>query len=265
MHMPLLVGADGKKLSKRKNPTSVFYYRESGYLPEAFVNFLTLMGYSMLQNQEIYTLDAIIKDFSIERIGVSGAFFDVKKLDWINQHYLIHSIPEKQLWKRISEWGFPKEKMEKLMPLVHTRIKTFGEFIELCDFLFINHIHLQETLLCPQEIKAQTAAAMLQCMIWSMDQSEDWGRDGFEAASHEVADRFGVNHKKCVMRLLFAVITGRHQGPPLFDSIPLLGRDKTRARLLNGILFLGGISGKKINLLEKDWKAGTCALWAKKN
>jgi len=264
MHMPLLMGADGKKLSKRKNPTSVFYYRESGYLPEAFVNFLTLMGYSMPQDQEIYTLDAIIKDFAVERIGVSGAFFDVKKLDWINQHYLIHSIPEHQLWNKISEWGFPKEKMAKLMPLVHTRIKTFGEFIELCDFLFINHIHLSQALLCPQNIPPTAAAMMLQCMIWSMDSGENWGRAGFEAASRKVAERFGVHHKKCVMRLLFAVITGRHQGPPLFDSIPLLGRDKTRARLLSGIAFLGGISGKKMEQLAQDWQDKNCQLWVQK-
>ena len=76
MHMPLLLGKDGKKLSKRKNPTSIFYYRDSGFLPEAFLNFLTLMGYSMTGDREIYSLDEIIREFDPKRIGVSGAVFD---------------------------------------------------------------------------------------------------------------------------------------------------------------------------------------------
>lgn len=265
MHMPLLLGADGKKLSKRKNPTSVFYYKESGYLPEAFVNFLTLMGYSMPDDQEIYSLEDIIKNFSTDRVGVSGAFFDVKKLEWINQQYLINSIPENELWNKIQEWGFSDEKMKRLMPLIHTRIKTFGEFIELCDFLFVNHIPHSQELLCPKSNTPDVSAMMLQCMIWSMDTDENWGRDGFEKASREVAEAFGVNHKKVIMRLLFATITGRHQGPPLFDSVDILGKDRTRARILNAIEFLGGISNKKMGTLTKQWETKDCTSWLSKD
>jgi len=253
MHMPLLLGADGKKLSKRKNPTSVFYYKESGYLKSAFVNFLTLMGYSMPGDKEIYSLDEIIKDFAVERVGVSGAFFDVKKLDWINQQYLINNIPETDLWEKIQEWGFSSEKMSKIMPMVHTRIKTFGEFMELCQFLFITHLDLSEELLCPKNTPKETSAEILQCMIWSMEEQENWGRDGFEKASREVASFMEVNHKKVIMRILFAVITGKHQGPPLFDSVAILGKDLTRARLLKGTQFLGGIPNKRLSTLKKKW------------
>lgn len=255
MHMPLLLGADGKKLSKRKNPTSVFYYKESGYLPAAFVNFLTHMGYSMPEDKEIYSLDEIIKDFSIERIGVSGAFFDVKKLDWINQQYLINNIPEEDLWPKIKEWGFSDEKMAKLIPLIRTRIKNFGEFMELCHFLFVNHIPLSEELLCPKEISKETVAEILQGMIWSMDAQENWSKEGFEKASRDMATLFEVNHKKVIMPILFTAMTGKHQGPPLFSSIDILGKDRTRARLLNGIEFLGGISNKKLASLQKTWVA----------
>lgn len=253
MHMPLLLGSDGKKLSKRKNPTSVFFYKESGYLPEAFVNFLTLMGYSMSEDKEIYPLEEIIKGFSVDHVGVSGAFFDVKKLNWINQQYLINNISEKDLWSKIKEWGFSDEKMAKVMPLIHTRIKTFGEFMELCGFLFINHIELTEDLLSPKGTEKDTAMEILQAIIWSMDEQEDWSRNGFEKASREVASFFEVNHKKVVMPILFAAITGKHQGPPLFDSVSILGKDRTRARLLSGIEFLGGISNKKITALKKNW------------
>ncbi len=253
MHMPLLLGANRKKLSKRKNPTSVFYYKESGYLPDAFVNFLTLMGYSMPDDKEIYSLDEIIKDFSVDRVGVSGAFFDVKKLDWINQQYLINNIPENELWNKIREWGFTDERMGKITPLIHTRIKTFAEFMELCQFLFIHHIPLTEELLTPKGSQKETAAEILQCMIWHMEEKEDWGREGFQQASRDMATFFDMNHKKVIMPILFAVITGKHQGPPLFDSVGILGKDLTRARILNGIEFLGGISNKKMSVLKKKW------------
>ena len=260
MHMPLLLGKDGKKLSKRKNPTSVFYYKDSGYLPEAFLNFLSLMGYSMPEDKEIYSLDEIIKDFDIKRVGVSGAFFDIKKLDWINQQYLINSTPEEELWSRIKDWGFNDSVMKKLMPLCHTRIKTFGEFMELCDFFFINHINFREELLCPTtKITKENAPLLLQCVIWSLDEKEDWGREGIEKTSREIAEVFGVNHKKVVMRILYAAITGKHQGPPFFDSFQILGKDRARARFLQAIEFLGGISNKANAKLAKQWKAKDCS------
>lgn len=259
MHMPLLLGKDGKKLSKRKNPTSIFYYRDTGYLPEAFLNFLSLMGYSMPNDQEIYTVDDLIKGFDQKRIGVSGAYFDVLKLDWINQQYIINNIPKEKLWDRIKQWGFQDEFMQKLMALCHTRIKTFSEFIELCQFFFIHHIPLTEENLTPKGIPGDRSAAILQAIIWSMEEEENWGRDGIDHASRRVAELFDVNHKKIIMPILFTAITGKQQGPPLFDSVGLLGKDRTRARLLQAIEFLGGISNKKMSQLLKAWQARDCS------
>ncbi|MBS0628833.1 MAG: glutamate--tRNA ligase [Verrucomicrobia bacterium] len=259
MHMPLLLGKDGKKLSKRKNPTSIFYFRDSGYLPEALLNFLSLMGYSMPNDQEIYSVDEFIKAFDPNRIGVSGAIFDMQKLDWINQQYIIKNIPEDHLWHRIKEWGFRDEFMQKLMSLCHTRIKTFAEFIELCSFFFINHLPLTQENLCPKGTPPDQVAAMLQTIIWSMEEQENWGKEGFDTASRKVAEVFKVNHKKVIIPILFTAITGKQQGPPLFDSVGILGKDRTRARLLQAIEFLGGISNKKMAQLVKGWKAGDCS------
>lgn len=258
MHMPLLLGTDGKKLSKRRNPTSIFYYRDAGYLPEAFLNFLTLMGYSMTGDREIYSLDEVISEFDPKRIGISGAVFDVGKLDWLNQQYLIKNVPQERLWDRIKEWSFNDEFMGKLMPLCHTRIKTFGEFMELCGFFFINHLTYTQELLTPKGIEPEQAAYLIQGIIWSLDEHEDWGRTGIEKASHEVARAFSVNHKKVVIPLLYAIITGKLQGPPLFDSFQLLGKDRSRVRLMNAIAFLG-LSNKKMSLLKDAWNKKTCA------
>lgn len=258
LHMPLLLGTDGKKLSKRRNPTSIFYYRDSGYLPEAFLNFLTLMGYSMPGDEEIYPLEKIIREFDEKRIGVSGAVFDVQKLDWVNQQYLLKNIPVEDLWGKIRDWGFNEAFMARLMPLVHSRIKTFAEFIELCDFLFINHLKYTMEMF---QLKAHTpeqACYLLQAMIWQMDEQENWGSTGVNQASRAVAEAFGVNHKKTLMPLLFASLMGKQFGPPLFDSAELLGKDRTRVRLLRSIDFLGGISNKKMETLKKCWDKKAC-------
>lgn len=254
LHMPLLLGKDGRKLSKRRNPTSIFYYRDSGYLPEAFVNFMTLMGYSMPDDQEMYSLDQIMETFDPKRIGVSGAFFDVQKLDWLNQQYLIKTISVDQLWEKIRAWGFNDAFMKKLMPLCHTRIKTFAEFIELCSFLFVNHLPYTQPLFAPTGVAPEKAAFILQAMIWSLDEQENWARAGIEKASKEVAEVFGVNHKKVIIPLLYASLMGKTQGPPLYDSFELLGKDRCRARLLGSIDFLGGISNKKMDVLSDGWK-----------
>jgi len=258
MHMPLLLGKDGKKLSKRKNPTSIFFYRDCGYLPEAFVNFLTLMGYSMPGDREVYPLEDIINEFDYKRIGVSGAVFDVQKLDWINQQYLIKNIPVENLWGRLCEWNFSDEYMQNLMPLCHSRIKTFGDFMDLCDFFFINNLKYTKELFTVKGLEAEQIAFILQAMIWHMDENENWGGTGVNQASREIAEICGINHKKVIMPALFASLMGKNQGPPLFDSAGILGKDRVRARLLNSIEFLGGISKKKLDTLKKDWLKKDC-------
>jgi glutamyl-tRNA synthetase len=259
-HMPLLLGSDGKKLSKRRNPTSIFYYRDSGYLPEAFLNFLSLMGYSMSGDREIYSFEELVREFDPKRIGISGAVFDIHKLDWLNQQFLITHIPATQLWSRIKEWGFSDAFMEKLMPLVHTRIKTFGEFIELSGFLFVNHLYYTQEELTPKGISSEAVACLLQGMIWALEEGEDWGRNGFEKASHAVAQCFGVHHKKVIIPILYVALTGKRQGPPLFDSVQLLGKDRTRVRLLHAIVIAGSLSKKRQDELREHWQTGDARL-----
>jgi glutamyl-tRNA synthetase len=253
-----LLGKDGRKLSKRRNPTSIFYYRDSGYLREAFVNFLTLMGYSMPGDKEIYPLEEIMREFDPKRIGVSGAFFDVQKLDWVNQQYLINSISQDDLWDRMKEWTYNDAFMKKLMPLCHTRIKTFGDFMELCYFFFVGHLEYTEELLCPTGLPKEKIAMMLQGIIWSMDEQENWKRAGIEKAAHDAAVCFGVQMKKVIIPILYGSLTGKRSGPPLYDSVEILGKDRTRARLLNAMEFLGGVSNKKMDALTKGWRKQDC-------
>lgn len=257
MHMPLLLGKDGKKLSKRKNPTSIFYFRDSGYLPEALLNFLTLMGYSMPDSKELYTLDEVIATFDQKRIGISGAFFDIQKLGWVNQEKL-KLLPENTLWDRISKWGFTEEFMLKLMPLIHTRIRTFGEFMQLCDFFFVNDLKVTQDLLVAKQATPELIACILQTIIWSLDEQESWSGDALKKAVDIVVPAFNVNFKKVVIPALFGAIMGKHQGPPLFESVTLLGKDRTRVRLMHAIELLGGISNKQMSALKKGWDKKNC-------
>jgi glutamyl-tRNA synthetase len=253
IHMPLLLGIDKKKLSKRRNPTSIFFYRDSGYLPEAFINFLSLMGYSMPNDEEIYPPEKLFKEFDPTRIGKAAAVFDIHKLDWINQQYLIKNIPVDQLWDKIRNWGFSDAFMSKLMPLCYTRIKNFGEFMELCHFFFVNDLHLTQELLIPKESTASDAANILQVMLWALEERDSYTKESIEQLSHEMATFFECSHKKVIMPLLFTAITGKRQGPPLFASVELLGKERTRARLLQAMALLGGISSKKTEELKKLW------------
>lgn len=257
-HLPLLLGTNGKKLSKRHNPVSITYYKASGFIPEAFRNFLTLMGYSMEGDREIYTQKELIELFKPERLGSSGAVFDIKKLEWINQQYLINQTSEQSLWGEISKNVLCPEKMQKLMPLVHTRIKTYNEFFELCDFFFINHINSSEADLTPKGLTAQSAAMILQTMLWTLEKEPEWTSGTYEQMSHTIAKLFEINHKKIVMHIFFVAITGKPKGPPLFDSCEILGKDLVRARLLKAIESLGLLSNKATSKLQHAVDQGDC-------
>ena len=137
------------------------------------------------------------------------------------------------------------------MPLCHTRIKTFGDFMSLSDFLFINEINQSAELLCPKKITPLQSAYILQTLIWFLEDLQNYSSKDLEKASHMVADVFKINHKKVVIPILFAAIMGRKCGLPLFASVDILGKERTRARFLQALEFVGGVSNKKLAKLKK--------------
>jgi glutamyl-tRNA synthetase len=191
----------------------------------------------------------------MKRIGLSGAVFDLTKLNWLNQHYLVHQLSSKDLLERLKGWQLQDSFLEKLCELCHTRIKNLSEFFELSQFLFIQQLALTTELLCPKEQDADTSCAVLQAMVWCLDELENWTSSGFEAASKQLANRLQLNHKKQIMPVLFGALMARKSGLPLFASMDLLGKDRARARLIEALQFLGGISTKRLKELEKTWKA----------
>ncbi|EPJ31238.1 tRNA synthetases class I (E and Q), catalytic domain protein [Chlamydia psittaci 06-1683] len=254
LHMPLLLNPDGTKLSKRKNPTSIFYYRDAGYIKEAFMNFLTLMGYSMKGDEEIYSLEKLIANFDPRRIGKSGAVFDTRKLDWMNKHYLTHEGSSESLLAKLKDWLINDEFFLKILPLCQSRITTLAEFIGFTGFFFSVLPEYSKEELLPTTISQEKAAILLYSYVKYLEKSDLWVKDLFYQGSKWLSSAFQVDHKKVVISLLYVAITGKKQGLPLFDSMELLGKPRTRARLVHAQNLLGGVPKKIQTTIDKVLK-----------
>lgn len=251
LHMPLLLNPDGSKLSKRKNPTSIFYYRDAGYVKEAFLNFLTLMGYSMEGDEEIYPLQRLIENFDSKRIGRSGAVFDIHKLDWMNKHYLNHEGSPEKLLQELKQWKFNDEFFLKILPLCQTRMTTLAEFVGLTGFFFSVIPNYTKEHLLPPSLTEEVAAKILYTYVRYIEKGDIWEKDVFYTGSKWLAETFGVHHKKAIIPLLYVAITGEKQGLPLFDSMEILGKPRTRARLVHAQNLLGGVVKKEQAILDQ--------------
>ncbi|MFT5102036.1 MAG: glutamyl-tRNA synthetase, partial [Planctomycetaceae bacterium] len=135
IHMPLLRNPDKSKLSKRKNPTSINFYKRMGFLPEAVCNYLGMLGWSMPNEEEKFTLDEMIEQFDVNRISLGGPVFDVEKLKWLNGRWLRESLSDEEIVDRIADWAFNREMLLKAMPLVRERLDVFSDLAPKISFL----------------------------------------------------------------------------------------------------------------------------------
>jgi glutamyl-tRNA synthetase len=233
-HLPLLFGPDRKRLSKRHGATSVEELREAGYLAEAVVNFLALLGWHFDSERELFTREELIGLFSLERVNPAPAVFDAKKLEWMNGVYL-RALPTFDLAERLTaylaERGSPlaarPERILEVTPLAQEKIATLAEFEPLCSFLF-GPVELDEEAWArvagherAAEILTAVQAAVAEC---------EWTVDAVEAALRAVCDRLGLK-PRVVFGLVRVAVTGASISPGLFESVHLLGRDETLARL----------------------------------
>ena len=146
VHLPLLRNTDQSKLSKRKNPTSVTYYRDQGYLPEALLNYLGLMGWSMPDEQELFTLQQMVQAFDIDRISTSGPIFDQDKLRWMNGQYL-RALDAEAYAEKVQEWLLNKDRLRDLIPLVQERAERLSDLLPLVDYLLALGVRLSRKIL----------------------------------------------------------------------------------------------------------------------
>ncbi len=254
IHLPLLLNPDGSKLSKRKNPTSITYYRDAGYLPEALLNYLGLMSYSRPGQEEKFTLDEFISDFDITRMSLGGSVFDLKKLTWLNGRYLRENFSPETLWEKFAGWRLNPEFLSTLVPMMHNRLETLGDLIPAVDFLLATNVEYEPELLVPKKRVMEDIAPVIQTVLMAIEDLADWTPKSVETAIRDVAD-FWEWPIRDVTAILFTALMGRKVGPPLFESAALLGIDITRRRLINALDFAGGLGKKKLKKLEKRWMA----------
>src|SRR5690606_5474102 len=186
-HMPLLRNADKSKLSKRKNPTSIGYYQRMGYLPEALINYLGMMGWSLPDGSEKFSLDEMIEQFDIGRVSLGGPVFDTQKLDWLNGRYLRESLSDDEFLQRFSEWAFQPEKIREMVPLVKPRVEKFSDLAPLAAFFFSGLPAITPEHFAHKTLDAESSRRVLQFVAWRVESLKAWHRDRIEQAFVELA------------------------------------------------------------------------------
>jgi len=241
-HLPRVLGPDGAKLSKRHGATSVFEYRDQGYLPEALFNFLALTGWSLDDKTEILSKDELIKHFTLERVVKSPAVFNVDKLTWMNGVY-IRDMDEARLTELVAqrlEQDLParvprpidRTLVARIVPLIRERIKLLAEAASYCDFFFVDDIRYAPDELLGKAYRDRPADAKmaLERVAAAVDGIQPWAHGALESSLRALADELGVKAGD-LFSLVRVAVTGRRVTPPLFESMEILGKGRCISRL----------------------------------
>jgi glutamyl-tRNA synthetase len=224
-HAPSLLGADGKKLSKRHGAQSIDEFRDAGYIARALMNFLALLGWSYDDKTTIMSRDELIERFSLERVQPSPATFDYDKLDWMNGMHL-RGLSEDDYAHELLLWlgdhghDWDAELVRRTVPLVQTKIEKLGDYPGFAGFFF--GPAEPDPVLLDEEVLAAAAEAL--------GRVEDWRADAIEAVLRELAEQAGLKAAKAFQPIRVAV-TGSKVSPGLFESLELLGREESLARI----------------------------------
>ena len=238
-HVPLLNGPDGKKLSKRHGAITVEEFRSEGFVPEAIVNYLALLGWSYDDHTELMTREELIERFSLERVGKSAATFDYEKLKHMNGVYLRALPPPEYADRLVSylrEQGYDwdAERIRKVAPLVQEKIATLGEFPRFARFFF-------------EPVMPSTPpedGAVLPAVAEALAGIDPFEAAAIEAALRELAERLGLKPRQAFRPIRLA-LTGSEVSPGLFESLEVLGKEESIARISAPGKSFGGASGSR--------------------
>ena len=250
LHLPLLRNPDQSKLSKRKNPTSVNFYKDSGFLPEALVNYLCLMGWTMPDQKEIFSLDDMVEQFDVAGISTGGPIFDQKKLSWLNGQYIRNLSDEEFVVSVVNQIADP-EKLRVLAPLLKERVEKLTDIIEKVDYIMGERRFLNQADFEFDGVSTDTVVRILFMTNKAVEEISVWNRDAIFEVLQSVSASLELKLKQC-LQPLFVAISGKSVSLPLFDSMEVLGKDLSLARIRNAMDCLE-ISGKMKKKLEKEF------------
>ena len=255
-HLPLLRNNDANKskLSKRKNPTSINYYRRAGFLPEAIVNFMGMMGWTRAEGEEKFTLAEFIEHFDLEKVSLGGPVFDVDKLRWLNARYIREDYDGASLLKLFQDWALGADYLGKIVPLAQPRLETLADWGFLTAFFFADRVPFQAEELTLKGKEPADLVRALQMAIWLFEALPKFSEEAIESILRSLSEKLDVKLRD-LTRPFYVAVTGSKASTPLFGSMALLGLDLTRVRLRRAIEALGGLSTKKTKALEKEYRA----------
>lgn len=239
IHMPLLRNTDKSKISKRKNPVSINYYRDVGILPDALRNFLSIMGYSLGDDREVFGLQEMVDAFSWDRVSLGGPVFDQDKLRWMNEQY-IHRLSHEELVDELVSWRLGREHLLKIAPLIRERIKTLGDFVPATEYMFTADIDFApwaDKLNIPEVKKKDLRKGILE-LIEEFNKLDGYEPEQLEATSRAFCEAKGWKPKHVFMLLRIGT-TGRKASPPLFETMAVIGKEISRRRLREMAAFIG--------------------------
>ena len=251
-HMPLLRNPDKSKLSKRKNPTSILFYARMGFMPEALLNYLGRMGWSMPDEREKFTRQDMFDHFDIRRVSLGGPVFDMEKLRWLNSVWL-RELDAETFMQRFAAWGLTPEKVLPLIPHIQPRVEIFSDVVPLAG-----HFLSGLTALTPQSFdhKAydeEKLLTVLQFGLWQLEEIRHWNKEVIEERLFAMAGKLELKIRDFLYPFFIAV-AGTSATISVLDSMVLLGPDMSRARLRHAIEVLGGVGKKKAKKMEKDYQ-----------
>ncbi len=253
-HLPLLRNNDANKtkLSKRKNPTSIGYYRRAGYLPEALLNFLGMMGWLMPDGEEKFTVAQMIQNLKLEDISLGGPVFDTDKLRWLNGRYIREDYGTEGLCDLLEKWALRREKFLQIAPLVQPRLETLADWGPLTMPFFADDVAPAAEDLKIKGREPDEVKDVLQMVVWRLEQQRDFTAPALDALLRETAEKLDLKLRQ-LLAPLFVALSGRTSWTPLFDSMEILGPDLVRMRIRRAIDALGGLSSKKLKGVEKQY------------
>lgn len=248
-HLPIILGTDRSKLSKRHGAKPASEFRQDGFLPEAILNFMVLLGWTPPSGKEILTLAEMVKEFDLKDVNSANPVFDITKLEWLNGEYL-RKMPDLNLKNKIRDYLIDisggalkkehpsEEEIGKVVPLIKDRIKTLSDFVPLTDFLWEKPEYDMEVF---KKLNVKNPSeTLLKISEKLANMARPWNAEIFEATFRKLAEELGVKAGD-MFQLIRVAVSGQSITPPLFESIKIIGEEETSERIKRAIEFLQAV------------------------
>ena len=238
-HIPMIMGPDNTRLSKRHGATSVIEYKKMGFVPEAVVNYITHLGWSSGNNQELFTIDELVKGFTLDKISKHSAIFDMEKLNWFNSEYLKRMSDEtygKMLLPYLQEVNFMDNQisddlfqwLKEVISLMKSRVRNFRQFLEYADYFFTEDFKIEDDAV--KVLKEEGVKTILTQLLERLKKITLWTEGNIEQVVREIASEMNLKGKQIIHPTRIS-LSGKKVGPSLFALMEVLGKERNIERL----------------------------------